>query len=46
MLGSVFDLAEAREPGDAVTVPRAGYVEWELEIEEVTVENVTAEAAS
>jgi hypothetical protein len=33
MLGSVFDLAEARREGDAVTVPRAGYVEWELEIE-------------
>ncbi len=32
MLGSVFDLAEARQPGDAVTVPRAGWVEWELEI--------------
>lgn len=35
MLGSVFDLAEARREGDAVTVPRAGYVEWELEIEMV-----------
>ncbi|HSZ43035.1 MAG TPA: hypothetical protein VK817_23990 [Trebonia sp.] len=46
MLGSVFDLTEAREPGDAVTVPAVGYVEWELEIEEVTVENATAEAAS
>jgi hypothetical protein len=46
MLGSVFDLADAREPGDAVTVPRAGYCEWELEIEEVTVDNTTAEAAS
>jgi hypothetical protein len=34
MLGSVFDLAEARQAGDAVTVPRAGYVEWELQIEE------------
>lgn len=33
MLGSVFDLAEARRDGDVVTVPRAGYVEWELEIE-------------
>jgi hypothetical protein len=32
MLGSVFDLAEARQPGDAVTVPRSGRVEWELEI--------------
>jgi hypothetical protein len=32
MLGSVFDLAEAREPGDAVTVPGTGYVEWELEL--------------
>ncbi|HEX6449233.1 MAG TPA: hypothetical protein VF060_07220 [Trebonia sp.] len=32
MLGSVFDLAEARLESDAVTVPRAGYVEWELEI--------------
>lgn len=46
MLGSVFDLAEARRPGDAVTVPPAGYVEWELQIEEVTVDNMTAEAAS
>jgi hypothetical protein len=44
MLGSVFDLAEAREPGDAVTVPQAGHVEWELEIEEVTVDNATTEA--
>jgi len=32
MLGSVFDLAEARAPGDAVTVPGSGYVEWQLEI--------------
>lgn len=32
MLGSVFDLAEARRANDAVTVPQAGYVEWELEI--------------
>jgi hypothetical protein len=31
MLGSVFDLAEAR-PEDAITVPRAGFVEWELQI--------------
>lgn len=46
MLGSVFDLAEAREPGDAVTVPPAGYVEWELGIEEVTVAEATAELAS
>jgi hypothetical protein len=46
MLGSVFDLAEARQPGDAVTVPSAGYVEWELEIAEVTVADATAEAAS
>jgi hypothetical protein len=29
MLGSVFDLAEAG-PEDAITVPRAGLVEWEL----------------
>jgi len=36
MLGSVFDLAEARQPDDAVTVPRAGWVEWELEIGAVT----------
>ncbi len=33
MLGSVFNLAEAQQPDDAVTVPRAGWVEWELEIE-------------
>jgi hypothetical protein len=33
MLGSVFDLAEAKEPGDAVTVPAGGSVDWELEIE-------------
>jgi hypothetical protein len=46
MLGSVFDLAEARAPGDAVTVPASGYVEWELEIEEATVDYATAEAAS
>jgi hypothetical protein len=46
MLGSVFDLAEARRAGDAVTVPRAGYVEWELKIEVLTVENVAAEAVS
>ena len=32
MLGSVFDLAEARQPADAVTVPGAGRVEWELQI--------------
>ncbi len=32
MLGSVFDLAEARQPADAVTVLRAGRVEWELQI--------------
>lgn len=32
MLGSVFDLAEARQPADAVTVPPAGWVEWELQI--------------
>ena len=32
MLGSVFDLAEAGQPGDAVTVPGTGHVEWELEI--------------
>jgi hypothetical protein len=32
MLGSVFDLAEASAEGDAVTVPRAGSVEWELQI--------------
>jgi hypothetical protein len=46
MLGSVFDLAEARQAGDAVTVPQAGYIEWELEIEVMTVENITPEAAS
>lgn len=46
MLGSVFDLAEACQPGDAVTVPGTGRVEWELEIEEVPVEDTTAEAAS
>jgi hypothetical protein len=46
MLGSVFDLAEARQAEDAVTVPQAGYVEWELEIEVLTVENETAGAAS
>jgi hypothetical protein len=46
MLGSVFDLAEARQPGDAVTVPRTGHVEWELEIEVISVANVTAGAAS
>jgi hypothetical protein len=38
MLGSVFDLAEAGQAGDAVTVPRAGYVEWELGIEAMTAE--------
>jgi hypothetical protein len=32
MLGSVFDLAEARHAADAVTVPGTGLVEWELEI--------------
>jgi hypothetical protein len=32
MLGSVFDIAEAQQPDDAVTVPPAGCVEWELEI--------------
>jgi hypothetical protein len=32
MLGSVFDLEQAWQPDDAVTVPPAGYVEWELEI--------------
>ncbi len=32
MLGSVFDLAEAGRPADAVTVPGTGHVEWELEI--------------
>lgn len=32
MLGSVFDLAEARQAADAVTVPGTGSVEWELEI--------------
>jgi hypothetical protein len=46
MLGSVFGLAEAGQPGDAGPVPRAGCVEWELEIEEVTVENATAGAAA
>lgn len=45
MLGSVFDLAEARQADDAATIPQAGYVEWGLEIEVITVENVTAEAA-
>lgn len=39
MLGSVFDLAEARRAADAVTVPRAGHVEWELEIEVLTMED-------
>jgi hypothetical protein len=34
MLGSVFDLAEARDDADAVTVPATGRVEWELEIAE------------
>lgn len=33
MLGSVFDLADARRDGDAVTVPADGRVEWELEME-------------
>jgi hypothetical protein len=28
-----FDLAEARREGDAVTIPRVGYVEWELKID-------------
>lgn len=46
MLGAVFDLAEARQPGDAVTVPPAGFVEWELVIEEVPVENPTTGAAT
>jgi hypothetical protein len=51
MLGSVFDLAEARREGDAVTIPRVGYVEWELKIDmavdiEMAVDNVAAEAAS
>jgi hypothetical protein len=46
MLGSVFDLAEARQAEDAVTVHQAGYVEWELEIEVLSVENETAGAAS
>jgi hypothetical protein len=32
MLGSVFDLAEARNAADAVTVPGTGLVEWALEI--------------
>lgn len=32
MLGSVFDLSEARHAADAVTVPRTGLVEWQLEI--------------
>ena len=32
MLGSVFDLAEASGEDDAVTVPAAGSVGWELEI--------------
>jgi hypothetical protein len=32
MLGSVFDLAEAQQDTDAVTVPGTGRVEWELEI--------------
>jgi hypothetical protein len=32
MLGSVFDLAEARHAPDAATVPGTGRVEWELEI--------------
>jgi hypothetical protein len=36
MLGAVFDLDEARDPGDAVTVPAAGFVEWELVIEPET----------
>lgn len=42
MLGSVFDLAEARQPRDAATVPSTGCVKWELEIEETAVENVTS----
>jgi hypothetical protein len=33
MLGSVFDLADARRDGDAVTVPADGRVDWELEME-------------
>jgi hypothetical protein len=32
MLGSVFDLAEASDDDDAVTVPPDGSVEWELAI--------------
>ncbi|HEY2278108.1 MAG TPA: hypothetical protein VGI00_07115 [Streptosporangiaceae bacterium] len=32
MLGAVFDLAEARSPADAVTVPASGEVTWELTI--------------
>lgn len=32
MLGGVFDLAQAGGEDDAVTVPAAGSVEWELEI--------------
>lgn len=32
MLGSVFDLAEASGEDDAVTVPAAGSVEWELQV--------------
>jgi hypothetical protein len=32
MLGSVFDLAEATDARDAVTVPASGVVEWRLVI--------------
>lgn len=32
MLGAVFDLAEASGADDAVTVPAAGSVEWQLDI--------------
>lgn len=35
MLGSVFDLAEADRPEDAVTVPVGGSVEWELVVRAV-----------
>lgn len=30
MLGAVFDLDDAREPGDAATVPASGELTWEL----------------
>lgn len=46
MLGSVFDLAEARHETDAVTVPPSGYVEWELGIEVITVAEAAARAVS